>query len=73
MLLYEELFKSFKTGQYLGHYVELTIGLRPLEVTQPSCWVWRNLDLTRGTSKEESQLIGIHLIVTEHDVNGEFE
>jgi hypothetical protein len=53
--------------------MDLTVSFTPLEVTKPVSWIGCNLDLTGGTSEEESELISVHLLLTEHDVDGEFE
>lgn len=60
----EERIKVFECRESSGHGNKLLCGLGPSKIIEPFSWVLLNLDFTRGTCEEETQLLHIHLIDT---------
>ncbi len=63
----------FKGRQDLRHSDKLLGSLSPSEIIKPLSGVLLDLDLSRWTSQEESQLLRIHLIKTIKDVDCHLE
>ena len=59
---------SLKSGE-LSHYIQLLVGLTPLEIVQPLCWVVYHVDRTTWTRQKETPLILVYLIITKENLS----
>jgi hypothetical protein len=60
--------ETLENLQVAGSISQLLVHLTPLKIIKPGCGIWLLLNLSTRTGKEESPLLLINFVISEHNL-----